>query len=356
MKLGIFGLPLCGKTTVFRILAGRRDLADARDEAQQAVVKLPDERLQTLVGIYHPAKVSPAEIVFVDTVSVQKGSKGRSASYSEMLKDADGWALVVRCFDTMGDDPAKAAIDDLESLTLEMALTDLAIIERRLERLEKDLRRGKREAAAESEVLSRCAKHLEAGGLLRQLDLEGDDEKAIRGYPLLTMKPMLVVVNVSAELAGQDALEDGLPLAEFRATCEKMGFESVAFCAELEAEIQELDPAEQAEFLADYGIEEPARESFIRKCFGLLGLVTFFTGGPTEVHAWMVPAGSTVVEAAGKIHTDLARGFIRAEVIALDDLVDAGSEAQCRARGTSRLEGKTYEVREADVVLVRYSV
>jgi len=356
MKLGIFGLPLCGKTTVFRILAGRNDLADARGEAQQAVVKLPDERLQPLVDIYQPAKVSPAEITFVDTVSIQKGGGGRSESYSEMLKDADAWALVVRCFDVMGDDPAQAAIDDLESLTLEMALTDLAIIERRLERLAKDLRLGTKEAVAEHEVLSRCAKHLEAGGLLRQLNLQGEDEKVVRGYSLLTMKPMLVVANVGDDLAGQNPLDDGQALAEFRVTCETMGFESVAFCAELEAEIQELDPEEQAEFLADYGIEKPARESFIRKCFDLLGLVTFFTGGPTEVHAWTIPAGSTAVEAAGRIHTDLARGFIRAEVIALDDLVDAGSEAECRARGTSRLEGKTYEVKEADVVLVRFSV
>ncbi len=361
MKIGIFGLPQSGKTTVFRVLVGRADLMarDPHGEMQTAVVKLPDERLDFLVEVYQPQKVSPAEVTFVDTVALRRGrADARQAeNLTALLGDAEAFALVIRCFDLSGEgDASTVAQQDLESLLLELALTDLPVFEKRLERLEKELRSGRRDVAAERGLLVRCREHLEHGGLLKDLTLSAGEDKALRGYRLLTMKPMLVVANLGESMTGGDPLAEGGALAGFQAHCDSRGLTVIAFCAALEAEIEELAPDEQAAFLADYGIERPARDSFLRASFDLLGLVTFFTGGPTEVHAWPIPAGTTAIDAAGKIHTDLARGFIRADTIAYADMVAAGSEAECRKRGTSRLEGKDYRVRDGDILLIRFSV
>lgn len=359
MKVGIFGLPLSGKSTVFRVLAGRSDLAarDTHGEAQQAIIKLPDERLAFISEVFEPKKTTEAEITFIDTVALRQGraDSARAESLSGLLGDADAFALVVRCFDLSGDDHG-AASADLESLVLELALTDLAILERRLERLEKDLRSGSKEAVPEHELLTRCRGHLEAGALLSALELSEAEDTALRGFALLTMKPMLVVANVGEDLAGGAPLADGRPLAPLREAAAVTGMSSLSMTAELEAEILELDPEEQVVFLADYGIEQPAREAFIRACFELLGLVTFFTANDNELRAWTIASGSTALDAAGKVHTDMARGFIRAEVIAFDDLRDAGSTAECRNRGTARLEGKEYPVQDGDILQIRFSV
>jgi len=360
MKLGVFGLPQSGKTAVFRVLAGRGDAAarDTHGEAQAAVVKLPDERLDFIAQVFHSKKATPAEITFIDTVALHRGRADakRAESLTALLGDADAFALVVRCFDLAGDDPGNAAREDGESLLLELALTDLAILQRRVDRLERDLRQGKKEVAAEHELLTRCTAHLEAEGLLARLQLTAEEEKALRGFALLTMKPMLVVANVGEEDAGADVLSPGGKLAPLAAKCAELGLPAMAFCAELEAEIQELDPEEQAAFRADYGIQEPARDAFVRACFDLLDLVTFFTANENEARAWNIAAGSTALDAAGKVHTDMARGFIRAEVIAFEDLQAAGSVAECRHRGTARLEGREHPIRDGDILQIRFSV
>lgn len=359
MKVGIFGLPLSGKTTVFRVLAGRADLAarDTHGEAQTAAVKLPDDRLGFIAEVYEPQKTTPAEVTFVDTVALQRGRADakQAESLTELLGDADAFALVVRCFDVATDDIGAAARDDLESLVLELALTDLAIIERRVHRLEKDLQSGKKEAEAEHELIHRCKEQLEAGGLLRALHLSDDEEKVLRGFALLTMKPMLCVANLGEDQVADAPLGEGGRLAALGQACEAMELPAMALCAELEGEIQELAPDEQQAFLSDYGIESPAREAFLRACFDLLGLVTFFTANENEVRAWTIPAGSTAVEAAGKVHTDLAKGFIRAETISFEDLRECGTPAECRKQGKARLEGKEYEVQEGDILLIRFS-
>jgi GTP-binding protein YchF len=359
MKVGIFGLPVSGKTSVFRVLAGRADLAthDTHGDAQAAAVKLPDDRLEFVAEVYQPKKTTPAEITFVDTVALQKGrADARQAeSLTELLGDADAFALVIRCFDLVADDAGAAAKDDLESLVLELALTDLAILERRLHRLEKDLESGRKEAEAEHQLLTRCREQLERGGLLSAVELSEGEEKAVRGFALLSMKPMLVVANIGEDQVAEAPLAEGGRLAALGQACEVMGLRPMAFCAELEAEIQELPPDEQEAFLSDYGIESPAREAFLRACFGLLGLVTFFTANENEVRAWTLPRGSTAVEAAGKVHTDMAQGFIKAEVISVDDLRECGTPAECRKQGKARLEGKEYEVQEGDILLIRFS-
>ncbi len=359
MKVGIFGLPLSGKTTVFRVLAGRADLAarDTHGEAQSAAVKLSDDRLEFIAEVYQPQKTTPAEITLVDTVALQKGRADarRAESLTELLGDADAFALVIRCFDLATDDSGAAAKDDLESLVLELALTDLAILERRLDRLDKDLRSGKKEIEAEHRLLSRCKEQLEGSGLLRALDLSDEEEKALRGFSLLTMKPMLAVANIGEDQVAEAPLAEGGRLAALRQACEAMELPALAFCAELEGEIQELAPDEQQAFLSDYGVDSPAREAFLRACFGLLDLVTFFTANENEVRAWTIPQGSTAVEAAGKVHTDMAKGFIKAETISFDDLRECGTPADCRKQGKARLEGKDYEVREGDILLIRFT-
>ncbi len=359
MKVGIFGLPLSGKTTVFRVLAGRTDLAarDTHGEAQTAAVKLPDERLDFIAQVYQPKKTTPAEITFVDTVALQKGRADakRAESLTALLEDADAFALVIRCFDLTADDGGAAAGGDLESLVLELALTDLAILERRLDRLEKDLRSGKKDTEAEHELLTRCREQLEAGGLLSALELSDDEEKALRGFAFLTMKPMLGVANVGEDQVAGGLLEEGGQLQVLGQACRAMQMPAMAFCAELESEIQELPPDEQQGFLSDYGIESPARETFLRACFDLLGLVTFFTANENEVRAWTIAQGATALEAAGKVHTDMAKGFIKAETVSFEDLRACGTPAECRRQGKARLEGKDYQVQDGDVLLIRFS-
>ena len=356
MKVGIFGLPLSGKTTVFRVLAGRTDLAarDTHGEAQTAAVKLPDERLDFIAQVYQPKKTTPAEITFVDTVALQKGRADakRAESLTALLEDADAFALVIRCFDLTADDGGAAAGGDLESLVLELALTDLAILERRLDRLEKDLRSGKKDTEAEHELLTRCREQLEAGGLLSALELSDDEEKALRGFAFLTMKPML---GVGEDQIAGGLLKKGGQLQVLGQACRAMQMPAMAFCAELESEIQELPPDEQQGFLSDYGIESPARETFLRACFDLLGLVTFFTANENEVRAWTIAQGATALEAAGKVHTDMAKGFIKAETVSFEDLRACGTPAECRRQGKARLEGKDYQVQDGDVLLIRFS-
>lgn len=358
MKVGIFGLPQSGKTAVFRVLGSRSSLHDTHGGAQVATVKIPDDRLDFIADVFGSAKRTPAEIMFVDTLALHRGHADakRAETLAPILGDADAFALVVRCFDPPDDDPGKAAVDELESLILELALTDLAIVERRLERLGRDLRHGKKEAAAEHELLTRCAKHLEGGGRLSGLPLSDEEHKALRGFAFLTMKPMLVVANIGETDVGHSVLAPGEKFGALGERCRTLNLGALAFCAELEAEIAELNPEEQAVFLADYGIAESGRDRFVRASFDLLSLITFFTANEKEAHAWNLPAGATALEAARKVHTDMARGFVRAEVIAYEDLRAAGSIAECRHRGTARLEGKDYCVKDGDILQIRFSV
>jgi GTP-binding protein YchF len=349
MKIGLVGLPGSGKSTLFRALTGKREhLGYAGD---LAVVPVPDPRVERLAEIYHPGKMVHAEITFLDLMAIHGGD--RSAESLELIKlagDADAFLLVLQCFgelDWAGNplDPAS----DLETVLLEMALADLDTVETRVKRIE--AHGGKKEVHEqwEEELLRRCQAHLAQGGALCDLELAGDEDKHLRGFSLLTLKPWLVVLNVAdSDLAGEHA-------AGARRVCEGRGLPWLTLCAPLEEEIAQLPPEEQAEFAAEYGLEEPARDRLVHAAYRLLNVLTFFTAGDKEVHAWALPAGATAPEAAGRIHSDMEHGFIRAEIIPFPALDQFGSDKAVKERGLMRVEGRNYVVQDGDVMFVRFS-
>lgn len=349
MKIGLVGLPGSGKSTVFRVLTGKSE--HGGHTTDMAVVEVPDPRVPRLAEIYAPAKVVQPEITFVDLMAVHQGDS-REAESLELVKvagDAEAFVLVLQCFgdlDAAGNPLQPGA--DLETVLLEMTLTDLAILEGRRQRLERTTRK-EAHGHWEEELLRRAEAHLSAGGAMRDLDLAADESKYLRGFSLLTMKPWLVALNVA-----EDDLA-GAKQAAAREVCEAHGLPWIALCATLEAEIAQLPAEEQAAFAADYGLEEPARDRLIHAAYRLLHVTTFFTAGPKEVHAWTLSAGATAPEAAGKIHSDMEAGFIRAEVMSFADLDAAGSEKAVKERGHYRVEGRNYVVADGDILFIRFS-
>lgn len=354
MKIGFIGLPGSGKTTLFNLVTGREtDPAElGRAEARLGVVKVPDPRLNRLAEIFHSAKIIEPEIIFVDLLALHRGDEhtSRDDSLTRVATDADAFALVIQCFgdlDHRGNplDP----VGDLEALLLELTITDLGIVERRLERLEAELKSARDKTSAERDLLQRVEAHLSAGGLLRNLELHESEELVLRGFHLLSAKPLLVVGNVAEDDVDGERCA---PVAEFAA---QAGLSCIVVAATLEQEIARLDDDSRAEFLADYGIEEPARDRFIRACYQVLDLITFFTGDRPESRGWTITAGSTAREAAGKIHTDFYEGFIRAEVVPFAKLDELGSLAACKEAGVMRMEGRDYIVADGDYMLVHFS-
>ncbi len=358
LRIGIVGLGQVGKTTLFRILtrAHGGGLAANRPEAHIGVVRVPDARLDRLAEMYRPKKQVYAAIEYVDT----PGSVielARSGSQAQLLREAAALAHVVRAFDSEAGPGPAASVDprrDIENVELELILSDLAVIEKRLERLEKEIKK-QRNAALEREfhVLRACRAALETQTPLRAVPLSGEDEKAIRGYTFLSRKPMLYVLNLGEKDAPRaNAAEEFVQAAGWK---RRPGTAVTAICGQVEAELAELDPGAAAEFQASYGLAEPAASRLIRTSYELLGLISFFTVGEDECRAWTIRSGSTALEAAGEIHTDIQQGFIRAEVVRYADLVAAGSLAEARSRGTLRLEGKEYVIEDGEVVHFRHS-
>ena len=357
MHIGIMGLPGAGKTTLFNVLAGAHAQVGgygAAAEPNRAVVKVPDERLDRLSALFAPKKTTPAEVQYVDVAGLVQGSaaKASSAAFLGHLRQADVLVHVVRAFAGPLGEPTPLA--DLETGELELALADLTVIEKRQERLERDTRsapHGSPERAAaerEQALLADFATALQAGRPLRDLEVDPADEKLIRGFGFLTLKPMLVVMNTAEP-------DEGLA-AEARARLPWRRTEVVSLPGQLEMELAELDPAEAQEFMAALGVSEPGAPRVIQISYRLAGLLSFFTAGPDEVRAWTIPLGSTAVDAAAAIHSDLARGFIRAEVVRWDDLLAAGSMAEARKRGQLRSEGRAYVVQDGDVIEILFNV
>jgi hypothetical protein len=319
------------------------------------VVRVPDARLDRLSELFHPQKTIHATVEYLDT----PGSiidLTRAGVQSQSLRELNALAHVVRAF----EDPVIAAegaanpARDIENVELELILSDLAVVEKRLERLEKDVKKQKNPALEkELQVLRVCKSSLEKQVPLRDASLTAEDERVIRGFTFLSLKPMLYVLNLSEKDAGranaaeQFAQQAGLKRRPHTAVA--------AICGKVEAELAELNESEAAEFLASYGLEESAIFRLIRASYQLLGLISFFTVGEDECRAWTIRAGTSALEAAGEIHTDLERGFIRAEVVKVDDLLAAGGFAEVRARAQLRLEGKDYIVRDGEVVHIRHS-
>jgi len=366
VQIAIVGLAGSGKTTVFNTLT--RGHAETGGYGaltlNVGVVKVPDVRLDRLAELYRPKKIVHADVTYVDLPAPPPSSEGHvgteelPAEHLARLRESDALLHVVRAFDDPALPHPAGSVDpvrDLEQLDLEFILADLAMVDRRLERLSTSGRHGtpaEREANEREEVVLRRLKvELEAGRPIRDAGLAEDEAKRVRGFRFLTEKPVLVLLNVGeGDLGGAAALAARITsgYAHQHAMVDHLS-------AKIEMELGELDPADAATFMEELGITESGLERVIRLSYQLLGLISFLTAGPDEVRAWPIPAGSTAVDAAGTIHTDLAKGFIRAETVAYDDLVTLGSTAEARKAGRLRSEGKTYRVADGDVLEILFS-
>lgn len=360
MKIGIFGLPQSGKTTVFQALSGLKVEAAAgakAAEGNRAVVKVPDARLEQLNEFYHPKKKVAATIEYVDmNAGVTKaGSPAINDALLGNLRTVDALAVVVRAFVSAEVAHINGSVDylrDLQSLYSDLLLSDLSVIEKNLDKLERSLRAEKKQdLLLKKQVLLQCKECLEKEQPLRCLTFSASEQDLINSYQFLTQKPLMILINTGE---GQDASKLLAPTEKYQ----KMpGTLVLAICGKMEQEIADLEPTEQKEFLQELGVQEPALNRFIAECFKLLGLIVFFTVGEDEVRAWTLPKDSKVVKAAGTIHTDLERGFIRAEVFTYHDLVEAnGSEAKLKDTGKIRLEGKDYVTQDGDILNIRFNV
>ncbi len=362
MHVTLVGLPLSGKTTVFNALTGQAAATGAagRPESRVAVVKVPDARLHDLADLFHPRKLTPAEVRFVDLAGFAAGAarQGLPAQLLAAIGEADALIHVVRAFDSPHAPHPAGSVDparDLADFDTECLLSDLGVTERRLQRLEEEIpklpRQEREEREHERALLVRLRGAMEEGRPLRDLELSPAEVKALRGYNFLTQRPVLVLLNVGEErLAEAEELADRL-----RAGYRHRDSVMAAMCAQWEMELGQLSPEEAAEFRRELGLDEPAAARIIRLAHDVLGLITFFTFVSDEVRAWPIRRGSTAVEAAGAVHTDMARGFIRAEVVGHDVLRQAGSLAEARRHGTLRMEGREYVVQDGDVCTFHFS-
>jgi GTP-binding protein YchF len=357
MQTGIIGLPQSGKTTLFRILTkAQLDEKAARAATHVGVAKVPEQRLAQLAEIYHPKKITYATVEYVD-VGGMSADRAKNTSVLAPLRDVDALAHVLRVFEDPAVPHSAGTIDPLRdavSLDLELMLSDLEQIERRVERVEKDLKK-KREQILEQELalLNRCRAAIQEERPLRELEFTAEERKMLTGFMFLSLRPMLYVLNLGDDEAPQ--LETAVKRHGLEKLSGKPQSAVIAVCGRIEAELAELEETAAAEFLGSYGLKEPGLHRLIRATYELLGLISFFTAGEPEVRAWTIHRGMNAQKAAGAIHTDIERGFIRAEVVRCEDLLAAGSIPAAREKGQVRLEGKEYIVQEGDVILFRHS-
>ena len=362
MQVTIVGLPGSGKTTVFNALTGGHaetgGFSGGRAAPNVAVVKVPDDRVDRLAALFVPRKTIYADVTYVD-VAIPAGAAREGTVNPDVLaqvRNADALLHVARAFDDPTAPLPAAPWRDVADLDLEFTVADLAVIEKRLEKLRTQGRHGspaeREQAQREQELLERVEPHLSDGRPVRSFPLTDDEELLLRGYRFLTQKPVLVVLNIDEGRLGDAAALE----ADGRGRYAEPATDVAALAGKIEAEIGELPDEDARLFMDDLGIAEPSRGRVVRLTYALLGLFSFFTAGEDECRAWTLRRGSTAVDAAGTIHSDLARGFIRAEVIPVDDLLAAGSMAEARRRGILRQEGKAYEVRDGDLIEVLFNV
>jgi ribosome-binding ATPase len=354
MQTGIIGLPQVGKTTLFRILTRAPVDPKGGQATHVGVAKVPEPRLLELAKLYHPKKITYATVQYVDLAGVQKERMRESLA---SLRDVDAIAHVIRVFDDPSVPHSEGTIDplrDATNLDLELILSDHEQVSKRLERVEKDLKK-KREPLLEHEkaVLEKCKAHLQAEKPLRELQLTVEERKPVSGFLFLSQRPMLYVLNLGDNEAAE--MDKAIEKHKLAALQGRPNTAVVAVCGRLEAELAEMDEKEAAELLASYGLKEPGLNRLIHATYDLMGLIPFFTAGEPEVRAWTIRKGATAVKAAGEIHSDIEKGFIRAEVVRCEDLLAAGSIAVAKEQAQVRLEGKEYIVQEGDVMLFRHS-
>lgn len=365
MKLGIVGLPNVGKSTLFNSLtkagAESANYPFCTIDPNVGIVTVPDKRLQMLGDLYHSKKVTPAIIEFVDIAGLVKGAskgEGLGNQFLSNIREVDAIVHVVRCFEDANVVHVDGSVDpirDIETINLELIFSDIEILERRIAKTSKGARNDKT-LAKELDLLERLKTHLESGNLASSFETADDDEALlVPSYNLLTYKPVIFAANVAeGDLAG-DAKDNGF-VQSVRGYAGKEGSEVFVICAQIEQEIAELDEDEKQMFLEELGLKESGLDKLIKASYHLLGLISYLTSGEDETRAWTIKDGTKAPQAAGKIHTDFERGFIRAEVVNYQDLLDCGSSAAAKEKGLVRLEGKDYVVKDGDVILFRFNV
>jgi len=360
LRAGLIGFPSSGKTALFQLLTSAREASRpaGKQDANVGVSRVPDERLDRLTALFNPKKHVPATVEFADMGAATSGKTGAAALLDvAAFRNADALLHVVRMFRDPSVPHAAGSVDparDVRTMEDEVILADLGVVERRLERLEKDLKKQPNpELKKEQEILQRCRTALEEGKPLRDLDLPAEDARRLRGFQFLSAKPLLLVLNLDeADLPQADRAVELAGLQDF---VKGPNTRAVPICAKIELEIAQLDPADAAAFMTDLGLKESGLDRVIRASYDLLGYISFFTVGEDENRAWSIPRGTNAQNAAGEIHTDIQRGFIRAEVCRYEHLLARGSIAACRDNAELRLEGKEYVVLDGDVINFRHA-
>lgn len=348
MKVGLVGFARAGKTTIFNALTGLSAEVggfEKKREAAIAVVKVPDSRIDALAEIVHPERNKYAEVIFLDFPPPEERKAGLETEVLVQMRESEALAQVVRAFDDPLSSSTTDPLRDLRNFHSELVLADMGVTEKRLERLKKE--KGKER---ERELLEKCQRILEEEKPLRNVSFLPEEQAVLSGYAFLSQKPLLVVYNVAEE-----ALKEPLP-ASVADYAKREDLLVIPICGKVEMDIAQLEEEERGVFLADLGLTDSAKDRFIQQTYALLNLMSFFTAGPMEARAWTITRGTTAVKAAGKIHSDIERGFIRAEVIAYDDYIRYRGEAGCRDAGKMRLEGKEYVMQDGDVVHFRFKV
>lgn len=363
MKLGIVGLPNVGKSTLFNAITNAGAMSAnypfCTIDPNVGMVAVPDKRLDALAEMYHPEKYTPAVIEFVDIAGLVKGAskgEGLGNKFLSHIRETDAIIHLVRCFEDANIVHVDGSVDpkrDIETINLELIFSDLEIIEHRITSVEKAMK-GDKTLAPKLDVLNKIKDALDNGISARAVDLSDEEKALVSDTALLSMKPVIYVANISEDQIG--SFEDTETYRELKKIADGEGSQLLTICAGIEAELAELDGEDKAAFLADLGIKESGLDALIRASYTLLGYISFLTAGPKEVRAWTIVKGTKAPQAAGKIHSDMERGFIRAEVISFDDLMACGSMTAAKEKGLIRSEGKDYVFKDGDIVVIRFNV